>query len=662
MAGMTRLSFDNFWAIPRLGSLTLSPDGRRLVLGVQTLGPDSTKFVSSLWELPADGSAPARRLTYSEKGEGAHAFLPDGSLVFASARPDVTLKEDEADARVFLLPQDGGEARPLLSVPGGVDAIVAARSAPVAVLKCDLFPGSADLTADAAKAKARKEAGAAGMLFDGFPIRFWDHDLGPRQARLLRIEIREGRPDVADLTPDAGGALMEAAYDVSPDGASCVTGWWRNEAGLELASDLVLVRDGASKAVARGGGDYEGPAVSPDGRFAVASRASIATRHDPSEVTLWLVDLENGEGRDLTPSFPQWPAGARWAADGRSIWFVAEESGRAPVFNVDLASGEVRRVAADGAFSSLCPAPDGSVVFALRATWSSPPEVVRIDAASGEVTALPTPGLPLEVPGRLEELVARSADGVEIRSWLVLPDGASAERPAPLLLWIHGGPWSSWSGWSWRWCPHLMAERGYAVLMPDPALSTGYGTDFIRRAHGRWGDAVWADLECSLDAALRRPDLDGERTAAMGGSFGGYMSNWVAGHVDRFKAIVTHASLWDLEQFVGTTDTPHWWEREFGPPATGAAYGTVSPSSTLEGIKTPMLVIHGLRDYRVPISEGLRLYTDLRRRGVPARFLYFPDENHWVLKPGNSRLWYETVFAFLAEHVLGEEWRRPELI
>jgi dipeptidyl aminopeptidase/acylaminoacyl peptidase len=395
----------------------------------------------------------------------------------------------------------------------------------------------------------------------------------------------------------------------------------------------------------------------------VARRETYATTTENSHVSLWLFDLESGEGRELTPAFPQRPGGARWAPDGRSVGFTADEHGRAPIFNVDVASGEVRRVAGNGAYSSVRPSPDGRLVYALRASYTSPNEVVRIDVASGVETVLPTPGLPLELPGRVEEVTASAPDGTEIRAWLVLPEGASATQPAPLLLWIHGGPYGSWNAWSWRWCPHLMAERGYAVLLPDPALSTGYGDEFLLRAHGTWGRQVWADLEASLDKALERPDLDASRTAAMGGSFGGYMANWVAGHTDRFRAIVTHASLWNLEQFTGTTDQPDYWEREFGAlPGAAEHYRDVSPSTSLAEIRTPMLVVHGQQDFRVPYSEGLRLYTDLRRQGVPVRYLYFPDENHWVLKPGNSRLWYETVLAFLDEHVLGAQWRQPELL
>jgi dipeptidyl aminopeptidase/acylaminoacyl peptidase len=222
---------------------------------------------------------------------------------------------------------------------------------------------------------------------------------------------------------------------------------------------------------------------------------------------------------------------------------------------------------------------------------------------------------------------------------------------------------SSWNSWSWRWNPWLLAARGYAVLLPDPALSTGYGQDFIARAYHQWGGRPFADVMAATDAAVARPDIDGSRTAMMGGSYGGYLANWAAGHTDRFRAIVSHASLWVLDQMFGTTDLPMFWRPQFGDPLTAPErYEANSPHRHIASIRTPMLVIHGNKDYRVPVGEALRLWWDLSRHGADAKFLYFPDENHWILSPGHAALWYDTVFAFLAQHVLGEPWRRPELL
>jgi dipeptidyl aminopeptidase/acylaminoacyl peptidase len=201
------------------------------------------------------------------------------------------------------------------------------------------------------------------------------------------------------------------------------------------------------------------------------------------------------------------------------------------------------------------------------------------------------------------------------------------------------------------------------VLMPDPAISTGYGIEYIGRGWGRWSGTPYTDSMAAVDEAVRRPDVDAERTALMGGSFGGYMANWVATQTNRFKAIVTHASLWELRGFHGTTDFGAAWEEEMGDPYLDPSrYDEANPATGVSKIKTPMLVIHGELDHRVPISEALRLWTDLSRHGVEAKFLYFPDENHWILKPQNARLWYATVLSFLDQHLLGKEFARPELL
>ena len=267
-------------------------------------------------------------------------------------------------------------------------------------------------------------------------------------------------------------------------------------------------------------------------------------------------------------------------------------------------------------------------------------------------------------PGVVERLTAQAADGTAIGSWLVRPAGASADAKAPLVVWVHGGPLGSWSAWHWRWNPHVLAARGYAVLMPDPALSTGYGQAMVARGWNDWGGAPYEDVTAAVDAALaERADLDSSRTALMGGSYGGYMANWVAGHTGRYRAIVTHASLWELRGFHGTTDTGAFWEHEMGDPyREPERYTRQSPFEHLAKIRTPMLVIHGEQDFRVPVSEALRLWTDLRRHGVAAKFLYFPDENHWILKPQNARLWYATVLAYLDEHLLDLPFERPALL
>ena len=657
-----------------MSGLALSPDGRRLIASVATLDPEGKRHVTSLWELDPEGLGQPRRLTRSRPGEANPTFLPDGSILFTSTRDDPESKPPEGQqdrpAALWLLPAAAGEAAVVAAPPGGIDAFAVARQAGTVVLAAEVFDGAATAEADAEREKARREAGVAALLLEGYPFRFWDRFLAPRMRHLQVLgplsPAGSSSEPPRDLTPDPGRRLVEVGFDVTPDGSTVVTGW-RGPGGRRWQADLVAidVASGEQRLLAGADADHSAPACSPDGRMAVCSRDGWGTLESAPQTALWLVDLSSGEGRHLAADLDLWPHSPRWAPDSAAVFFVADEQGHAPVFRVDVDSGRVTRLTAAGAYSDLCPSPDGRHVYALRSSFGSPPEAVVLDAgaADQQPRELPTPGLPVELPGRVESVTALAPDGTPIQSWLVLPPEASRERPAPLVLWIHGGPMMSFSTWSWRWCPHMLAARGYAVLLPNPALSSGFGQDFVRRGWGRWGEATTVDVTAALDAALQRPDIDASRTAAMGGSFGGYMANWLAGHTDRFVAIVTHASVWALDQSHGTSDDTPWFEREFGVlPGDMSRYVANSPHLHAENIRTPMLVIHGERDYRVPIGEALRLYTTLQLQGVPSQFLYFPDENHWVLKPRNSRLWYETVLAFLDHHVLGREWTRPELL
>jgi dipeptidyl aminopeptidase/acylaminoacyl peptidase len=594
---------------------------------------------------------------------------------------------------VWLLPAGGGEARRIAAPPGGADGVAAARSAAVFACRAGVLPGAADARDDAARRKARADAGVNAILHESASVlRFWDHDLGPDIPRLLAAPVPPdtvpsdtvpatgaepgaAEADPRDLTPEAvPWNLEDQSWDLTPDGSAVVTGWVAGGPGTgEHRMQVVLLpAAGAGERctlLAGPAANFYQPLVAPDGAHVLAVQETDDTYDQPGDRTLVVVPVAGGEPRDLLAGFDRWPVEAAWAPDARAVYFTADDQGRRPVFRADLATGEVTRITSDGAYTSLCPAPDGSCLYALRDAIDAAPAPVRIDlpapgsTGTGQLTWLPSPAPALDLPGQLTEVQASAEDGTPIRGWLVLPAGASADAPAPLLLWVHGGPHSSWNSWSWRWNPWLMAARGYAVLLPDPALSTGYGQHMMERGHGTWGANPYTDVMAITDAVVKRADIDDTRTAMMGGSFGGYMANWIAGHTSRFRAIVSHAGLWVLDQMFGTTDWPEYWRRVFGDPSERPErYLANSPHLHVADIETPMLVIHGDKDYRVPVGEALRLWADLSEHGKTAKFLYFPDENHWILKPGDVPVWYETVFAFLAEHVLGEPWQRPALL
>jgi dipeptidyl aminopeptidase/acylaminoacyl peptidase len=671
----------DFVAIPRVGGLSLSRDGHRLVISVQTLDPERKKWQSALWEVDPGGERPPRRLTRSAPGESSPAWAPDGSLLFTSARPDPdVIPEPGADPKPALwsLPAGGGEARLVLARPGGIAGFAVAADSGDVVLTAETMDGPGETSQDEQLRKRRKDAGVSAVLHEAYPVRHWDHELGPAATHVfwagaLPSEQPESPaaepPPLRDLTPDLAPFDRSAEdFALSPDGGVLALAQEVAEgsAGRRTRISLVTTADGAAHTLVDDPlADLHSPRFSPDGSTLVFVRQRLSTYAEPPDYTLMLADVDSGAAHELTPGFDRWPSAPQFAADGSAVFFLADDGGRHTLFRVDAGGGEPVRLTAEGSYSDLQVAPDGSALYALRSGYDTPPVPVRLDPVStGQDPApLPSPGTVTALPGSLHELTATAPDGARVQSWLVLPDGAAAEHPVPLVLWIHGGPLMSWNSWSWRWCPWLLAARGYAVLLPNPALSQGFGQEFVRRGWGEWGGPPYTDLMAAVDAAVQRPDIDAERTAAMGGSFGGYMANWVATQTDRFRAIVTHASLWDLDAFLGATDSAFYWEREFGDPLTQPKrYEQNSPHRFADAIRTPMLVIHGDRDYRVPIGEALRLWYDLQKRGVPSKYLYFPDENHWILTPGNAVVWYETVLAFLAEHVLGEEWRRPELV
>jgi dipeptidyl aminopeptidase/acylaminoacyl peptidase len=656
--------------IPRLSGLALSAAGDQLVTTVAELDGDGGRYISSLWSLDPTGAGPARRLTRSDKGERSPVFALDGSLLFVSERPRPGGKDDDP-AGVWRLPSGGGEPWPVATHPGGISAVTAANRAQVVVFAAKVAPGGRTAVDEESWHKDRATRKITAILHENLPIRLWDHERGPDEvhffAGMLPGAAAEPKDltDVRDLTPDAGRALHEATPVLNADGTSVITEWEVALPGGSVRVDLVRIEvaSGARTVVAShpdGDWSYRSPAISPVDDRVVCLRESRATLERPIAREVFLIGGRGEEDRQLDAGAHLWPAEVTWTADGRAVIVTGDLAGHHPVQRIDLESAERSELSGEGAWSSPAPAPDGSI-YILQSGIAQPPRPARLTRATS-ITKLDAPGT-VEVPGRLEQVTATAEDGTPLRAWLVLPESASSEAPAPLLLWVHGGPLGSWNDWSWRWNPWLMAARGWAVLLPDPALSTGYGMDFIGRGHGQWGGNPYTDLMAMTDSAQARADIDQTRTAAMGGSYGGYMANWIAGHTRRFSAIVSHASLWSLEQFRSTTDDPAEWTDEWGRPAERSEfYRQWSPDTYIDAIATPILIIHGKNDYRCPVSESVRMWTDLVEHGVDAKFLSFPDENHWVLRPGDATVWYETVFAFLDHYVLGKPWVRPELL
>nr|WP_176458815.1 prolyl oligopeptidase family serine peptidase [Rhodococcus sp. 15-649-1-2] len=651
---------DRYVAEPRVSDLAVARDGRRVVVTISRPDSAGSKYVGALWEVDATGESDARRLTWNDDGSSGPTFTASGDLLFTRRAS----KDDESSA-IWSLPSGGGEAYVVASRGAGFSGVVTATAAPTFVAVSAVHPSARTDADDDRIRLLRKDGKIDAVLHTGYPVRYWDHDLGPATPHLFASE--DGSP-VRRLTDAAAGALQEASYDISDDGRFLVSTW--TIAGALATSRTVLIRIDLDTGEQRiivddSDADLSSPAISPDGTRVAFVRESLSTPEDAPRVSLHEYAFADGTVTESAPGWDRWPSEPVWLADGSGVLVVADENGRAPIFLVS--GGAARRVTdTDSAYTHVHAAADG-VVFALEASYLEPAHPVRIDVATGEITRLRSGLDAPDLPGTLAEIETTADDGHRLRGYVARPHGASDAEKAPLLLWVHGGPLGSWNTWSWRWNPWLLVARGYAVLLPDPALSTGYGQEFVQRGWGRWGKEPFTDLMAITDAATSRPDIDESRTAAMGGSFGGYMANWIAGHTDRFDAIVTHASLWALDQFGPTTDVAYYWQREMSPEMAVEN----SPHLFVADISTPMLVIHGDKDYRVPVGEGLRLWYELlSESGLPAddegrtdhRLLYFPSENHWVLTPQHAKIWYEVVTAFLADHVLGERIELPETL
>ncbi len=653
---------DAFVDYRRLAGLALSPDGSRLVTSVSTRNEKHTAYVSAVWEIDPTGKQRAHRLTRSAEGEKNPAFTESGDLLFLSGRPTgETSDGQEVEGKaLWQLPAVGGEARVVLSRPGGITTVASAASADVTLIKAPLLPGADDEDAHGALHATRSEEGVDAILHQGYPVRFWDHDLGPAQPHLFTLTAEDQLHHISD---DIGVSLWEQDAQISPDGRFVLTTGVVAEAGAEQRTVLVhidLDSGESTRLIDEPNLDVISALISPNSSQAIVSMSPKSTPESAPQPTLWLLDLTSGSRTALAQEWDRWGTPVAWLPDGSAVLVLADEAGRGPIFSVNTDTGTVSRLTSDNSTYSAVVVPasgESTVAYAMRSSPAFPAEVVRIDVSTGESTRLLGPVPRPELPGSLRDVETTTQDGTRVRGWLAMPEAGG--DPAPLLVFIHGGPLASHNAWTWRWNPWIFTAQGYAVLLPDPALSTGYGQQFIERGWGSWGDKPYTDLIALTDEVISGDDIDADRTAALGGSFGGYMANWIAGHTDRFDAIVTHASLWALDSFGPTTDASFYWQREM----TEQMALDNSPHRFVEHIVTPMLVIHGDKDYRVPIGEGLRLWYDLlSKSGSPAaddgssvhRFLYFPQENHWVLKPQHSRIWYEVVMAFVGEHVLGD--------
>ena len=618
----------------------MSPDGTRLVAGRARCNDARTAYRSQLVDVDLRTGA-TRQALPGEFSGGLPVFAHDGSLLHLSDRP---LPDGRQGATLWRQRRVGEEPVPVITCTGGILNVAAAATAPVVVVKALMHPDAGDLDEDERIESDRRTTAVA---FDSYPVRWWDSWLGPRWPRFLRVDLDSGH--ITDLTgpgDDSWWDVYGHGFGLTPDGHTVVANRRRHSGPGSAVWDLVMVRGRGVISLLADDADYLMPAVSPDGARVAVVRRDLGAPDAPERWALRSVRLDTGAHQDLLPDHELWPLFPTWSRDGAEVLFVADAHGRQPVFAAPAAGGELRVVSADASHDSLAPGPRGEL-YAVRSRIDYPPDVVAI-SGDGKVTPLPVAPAP-PLPARFEEVVTRVGD-TEVRSWLALPPDASAERPAPLLTWFHGGPAFAWSRWDWRWSAHVLAEHGWAMLLPDLAQSTGYGEAFRLRGRGDWiGQPVVDALACVASVAAR-PDIDATRLAAGGSSFGGYLTNAIAVQPTHpFRALVSVSGIWAMDQQRGASDSFFWFDREFGADERFLAN---SPHLHADRLATPMLVMHGEQDVRVTIDQSLRLFTDLQRRAVPSRLVVFPDEGHMLIgRPGALERVYAELLGWLDSHV-----------
>ena len=656
------LAPQDLWAIKRVGSPALSPDGRQAVFTVQEWSVEKNKSTTNLWLVPVEGGEP-RRLTTANAADTAPTWSPDGTrIAFLSKRGD-----DENTA-LYVLPRDGGEAEKILELPYGLATPKWLPDGKSVVVQTKVIPelvgtwAKADLAAMKKEIKRRKDSKMTAKVTEDRQYRFFDAWLTDNLAsRLLVVEV--ATKAWRDLTPQRDHLFSnggDAGFDIAPDGKSLVLTMNSTPPPFRDDSnpDLYLVAVDGSHAprnlTAENKGADSSPTFAPDGKTVVYARTKTVI-HNGESRRLWRHDVATGKNSPLTEQHDWSFDEVKFSADGRTLWLTAEEKGVLPVFRFAAdGAGAPTAVFKTGTVTGLDVA--GSTVVFLHETTNRPAElcVLKADGTARALTKFNDAFMAQIELGRVEGYWFKGAKGADIHGWLVYPPGYDAKKTYPLVQLMHGGPHTmNRDGWSYRWNTQIFAATGAVVTWVDRHGSTGYGETFAMSIVNEWGDMPFEDIMKSTDFLLQKlPNIDRERLGAAGASYGGYMAAWVLGHTDRFKCIIDHAGV-NSSYAQYASDVPHGFPQVMGgtPWANLEGMQRQNPMFYAKNFKTPTLVLHGELDYRVPYGNGLELYGVLQALRVPSRLVVYPNENHWILTPQNAIYWHWEMQNWLARYI-----------
>jgi dipeptidyl aminopeptidase/acylaminoacyl peptidase len=671
------LTFEDMMAMKRLGDTAVSPDSKWLAYAVTTVNLEANATTSALFLQPIAGGD-AQPFTASKPGDSGLQFSPDGrSVLFLSGQQIWLADFDSTTGKT-------SNARKLTSIAAGADSAKWAPDSKSIAFLSSVYPDCPAVTPadgesgnrcnadrDAALAASKVKA----QIFTRLLYRHWNHYTGDKRSHIFLVSVDDGR--LRDLTPNdprdvppfsledssCGCAFSPDAKELAftenldPEPATSVS-------ASIFTLDLTNPAAKPVKVSTSAGGNFN-PTYSPDGKY-LAWRSEARAGYESDKFRLWLYDRATKTGKDLLPKFDNWVDEIAWAPNSKTIYFTSGQRGESPLMLATI-DGHPAYVLDPiyfpglGEFSDIHPLADGYTIVANRVRLDATAEITAVSIASDiprsdklrQLDSLNVALLAqLDLP-KMESFWFSAADGTKVQGFLLRPPNFDPRKKYPLKFLIHGGPQGAWGdAWSYRWNPELFAANGYVVVMINPRGSTGYGQAFVDGVNGDWGGKPFTDLMTGLDYAEQHYSfIDKSRECALGASYGGYMANWVLGHTDRFKCIVSHDGMFDAESAFGSTEEDwfnvwefkgHPWDY-YGKPDSENPFRKWSPSLAAKDFKTPTLVIHGQLDYRLDVSEGFQLFDALQLLHVPSKMLYFPDEGHWVLKPQNSRLWYKTV-------------------